>query len=167
MGIILIPDKDILSDMIDNPTEAGTNAEVFDKMIDIKSIMNCEIFIPSQVKIELDARFTDDHKASFYSLVDVDYSTDGLADFNSYTAYNYLNKIKARNIRNKVIFVAINNDQYQMHGIGAGNFRTPGKQAFIDAAKEIIDLIKNHPSVHLTEEDVIKIIDENIVNPAS
>lgn len=148
MAIIFIPDRLILTDLIDDPeSKKSDGAKAFNHMIELQSICGCEIFIPSQMKTKLLKRFKDDHKASFFSHVDVDYSTDGTEGYDSYNSYQWLVPKKARNVKNIVVFIAKDVRMYTFGDCGIGNCFFFNSEIFIKLARSIILITETSPYI--------------------
>jgi len=156
MGIILIPDRTILMKVIDDIN--SNQAKAFDKMIDLKSFCDFEISIPSQMSTKLNKRFDEEHRASFYSHVRVDYSTEGTDGYDSYTSYKWLVPNKAKNLRNTVIFVADNVEIYSLPPAGQGNVVYYTSETFIELVMKIMDILSKVPLDVPIEDTLIALL---------
>ena len=139
MGFVFVPDKKIMDDVIiDSVSSIGVKA--FDSIMDLESIGACQTFIPSQMADRLNKRLKEEHQASFYSHVEIDYSTKGLDGFDSYTSYQYLVPKKAINLKDTVVFVAHDVSIYNIPQ--KDNIIMIDSSAFVEKVKYIMKLVK-------------------------
>ena len=105
MSFIFIADRKVMDEIIVGDLNS-IGVKTFDSIMDMESIGICQTFIPSQMADRLNKRLKDEHKASFYSHVEVDNSTKDHNGYDSYTAYEYLVPKKAINPKDFVVFIA-------------------------------------------------------------
>lgn len=146
MSFVFVPDRLLIMDMIDDPDGKSSDcAKAFDFLIDMISVGCSEIVIPSQMADKLKRRFKEEHSTSFFSQVEVDYSTKDTEGYDSYNSYQWLVPKKAKNLKNIVIFVAKDPHIYTFEKTGQGNVCILNSTQFISKAEKILSIVDKIP----------------------